>query len=234
MSGKLFIVGVGPGAPDLVTVKVVQVLKSVRNVFVPISQKGRESLAYEIIRQHIPKGTAVTELLFPMLRDRGMVEKHYIENYKKIESVLSQGNDAVLVTLGDPSTYSTSWPVFTLMQERAPDISVEVIPGVTSYSHGAARAEVPLAEGNEVLSIVSAYDSMERIESVIDTSDTVVFLKTHKDRQKLLEIIERRGLLSKCVYVKRCGLEGEEIIDDLQNLPADVDYLSMIILKKQK
>ena len=234
MAGKLSIVGVGPGDPGLVTVKAARVLQTARYVFVPVAAAGKNSLAHEIAKQYIPPGTDVVELLFPMVRDRDQVQSHYFRNYEIIESVVRKGHDAAFLTIGDPCTYSTSWPLFTLFEGKAPDIQVEVVSGISSYADGAARAAENLAEGDEILSIVSAYDSLERINRVIDISDTVVFLKTYKERTRLLELIRKRDLMRQCIYIKRCGLEGQEIIDDLGNMPDDPDYLSMIILKKKK
>lgn len=232
MTGKFYIVGVGPGESGLVTLKATRVLASVGHIFVPVSGMDRESLAYEIAQQYIPPGTSVTELLFPMADNKEMLKEKYMRNYKKIESLLRQGEDAALITIGDPSTYSTSWPVLNLVQDHAPDIEVEVIPGITSYAHGAARTAAALVEGNEILSVVSSYDSLERIEAVIDVSDTVVFLKTYKKRKMVIDLLAKLGMLNKCMYIKRCGLEGEEIIADLEKLPPDLEYFSMIILKK--
>ncbi|MEI6127662.1 MAG: SAM-dependent methyltransferase, partial [Pseudomonadota bacterium] len=95
-------------------------------------------------------------------------------------------------------------------------------------------AAVPLAEGNEVLSVVSSYDDPVRLEAVIDASDTVVFLKTYKKRELIVGLLKKKGVLSQSIYIKRCGLDGEEIIRNLEKLPGAIDYFSMIILKKQK
>ena len=232
MTGKLYIVGVGPGDKELLTVKAAKVLGSTGHIFVPISAEGKESLAYKSVREYIPDGTSVTQLFFPMVSDKNILQKHYSENYKKIESVLRQGKDVALITIGDPCTYSTSWPVFELAKNNALDIDVEVISGITSYADGAARASINLLEGNEIMSVVSSYDSPERIEAVIDVSDTVVFLKTYKKRETVLEILKKKDLIKQSVYIKRCGLEGEEIIYDILKIPAEPDYFSMIIMKK--
>ena len=231
MLGKLFIVGVGPGDPGLVTVKAARVLGSVSHVFVPLSKKGRKKVALEIAQEYIPADSVEVELVFPMLRNKDEVQTKYRENFQKIMTVLRQGHDAALITLGDPGTYSTAWPILNLIQEHAPDIEMEVVPGITSYAHAAARAAVRLVEGNETLSVVSANDSLERIESVIGASDTVVFLKTYKERPRLIELLKKRALLNSCIYIRRCGLAEEEIVYNMEHLPEEVDYLSMIILK---
>jgi len=233
MTHKLFIVGVGPGDANLITVRAVRVLQSVRHVFVPVSQEGRDSLAYEIARQHIHDDATVTRLLFPMVRERAVMETHYRENFSIIESTVGRGEPAALLTIGDPSTYSTAWQVLKRMQQCRPDIEVETVPGITSFAAGAASAGVALAEGNETVSVVSSYDCVERLEAIIDAADTVVFLKTYTTRRRLLDIIRKKGLIDHCIYIQRCGTDDEKIYYDMEHIPQDPEYLSMIILKKK-
>ena len=234
MAGKLYIIGAGPGDHGLLPVKAAQILKRAKKIFIPVSGEGRESLAYQIVRTYTLEDACISELLFPMLLDRGEMEKAYAENSKIIEAALREGYDAAFITIGDPGTYSTAWQILALLQEHARDLDVEILPGVTSYAAAAARAAVALAEGNDVLSVVSSYDDPERLEAVINASDTVVFLKTYKKRGLIAELLKKKGLLKQCMYIKRCGLEGEEIIRDMEKLPEAIDYFSMIILKKKK
>jgi precorrin-2/cobalt-factor-2 C20-methyltransferase len=234
MAGKLFVVGVGPGDAGLITVKAAHIFETVKHVFVPVSGEGRSSLAYEISSRYISGNTNVTELLFPMQKNKDSIREHYIANFKKIEAVLRAGKDAAIITIGDPSTYSTAWPVLNLLREEASDIELEIIPGITSYAAGAASTGEALAEGNEIMSVVSSYDLPDRIEAVIDVSDTVVFLKTYKKRDIIVDLLRKKGLIEHCVYIKRCGLEGEEVIYNLDRLPEEIDYFSMFILKKRK
>ncbi|MFC1591966.1 precorrin-2 C(20)-methyltransferase [Thermodesulfobacteriota bacterium] len=234
MAGKLFIVGIGPGAPDLLTVRAAELIRETKQIFVPISKKGRESIARGIAQQYISEDAQVHELLFPMLQNQEAIDQHYQSNFETIAAVLREGSDAALLTLGDPATYSTSWPLSSLMREHAPEIEIENIPGITSYCHAAARAGMTLVEGNEALAVVSSYGSQQHLQTIINVSDTVVFLKTYKKRRIIVSLLERMGMLDQCVYISRCGLEGEEIIPDLKRIPDEVDYLSMIILRKQQ
>ena len=234
MAGKLYGAGVGPGDPELMTIKAVEILKTVGHVFAPVSRSNVTSIAYDIAKKYIPADTPVTYLVFPMLKDKEKLSGQWMENYRAIEQVVRQGVDAAFITLGDASTYST----FAVMQRHliqyAPDIAVESIRGITSFASAAAQAGLPLVEGNEILSIVSGNDSEERVGEVIDCSDTVVFLKTYRNRQRLLEIIAAKGLASNCTYVQKCGLDGEGIVHDVDKLSGNPEYLSLIILKKHR
>ncbi len=234
MPGTVYIVGVGPGDPDMVTVKATKILAAVDTVFVPISKEGRQSIARTAVQDYIPPETFVEEMLFPMLKDRGALEAFYRKNFSTIAGHAREGRDVALITIGDPSLYSTAWPIMALLQEQEPDIPVEMIPGIPSFCLAASRSRFCLAEGQEVVSVVSAYDSPERLGLLMDVSETIVFLKTYKEREKLMYLLQKRDLLKSCIYVKRCGLEDEEIVFDLKEFPGDLDYLSMIILKKPK
>jgi len=233
MTGKLFIVGVGPGDAELVTVKAARILGQVREIFVPVAEQGRESLAGSIAGQYLAPDARVTELCFPMAPDTAAAQQRRQEHCRRIEAVLRQGREAALLTLGDPCTYSTAWPIVQLMRRHAPDIAIEIVPGVTAYAHAAAQSFVCLAEGDDVLSILSGYAAPERVGAVVDGSDSVVFLKTYRQRQMLIDLLREKKLIDRCIYVRRCGLPGQEIVHDVRSLGSDCDYLSMIILKKQ-
>ena len=232
MVGKLYIIGVGPGDSGLLTVRALELVQKARRVFIPVSGEGRESLALDIIQEHISAEASVTELVFPMSHDRKIMESAYRENYLLISSVLRTGADAVLVTIGDPSTYSTAWQVLRLVHQYAPEATWEVVPGITSYAAAAARAGIQLTQGHESLAVVSSYSDSRKLNSVIDCADAIDFLKTYRKREMLLELLRGKGLLDRCIYISRCGLPKESIIRDFSLLPQEADYFSMIILKK--
>jgi len=232
MAGKLYIIGVGPGDPELLTLRALDILSKARRVFFPVSGEGRESLAFDIIQEIISPESSMTELVFPMSSDRQIMESAYRKNYLQVSAVLRTGDDAVLVTIGDPASYSTAWQIFKLVQTYAPEVVCEIVPGVTSYAAAAARAGIQLAQGSDSLTVVSSYNDPIKLEKIIDCSDTVVFLKTYRNRDVLIEMLRQRSLLANCVYIRRCGLSGEEIIRDFALLPRDADYFSMIIFKK--
>jgi precorrin-2/cobalt-factor-2 C20-methyltransferase len=233
MTGQLYIIGVGPGDPGLLTARAIELIKNSGRVFIPLSGQGRESLALDIIRGHISPEAAITELVFPMTHDRQIMEEAYRKNYLMINSVLRSGEDAVLVTIGDPATYSSAWQVLKLVKRHAPEVACEVVPGITSFAAAAARAGVQLAQGHETMMVVSSYSDVRKLETLIDCADTVVFLKTYRRRSMILDLLRAKGLFDRCIYIRRCGLAGEEIIRNLAALPDEADYFSMIILKKR-
>ena len=234
MAGKLYGIGVGPGDPELMTIKAVEILKTAGHVFAPVSRNNGASIACDIAKKYIPEQTPISFLLFPMLKDKEQLSGQWMDNYRTIEQVIRQGVDGAFITLGDPSTYSTFAVMQRYFTQHAPDISIEIIPGITSFAFAAAQAGMPLVEGNEILSIVSGNDSAERVAEIIDCADTVVFLKTYRNRDRLLKIIEEKGLTRSCTYVQKCGMDGEGIVHDVEKLAGNPEYLSLIVLKKTR
>ncbi len=234
MAGKLFGIGVGPGDPGLMTIKAVEILNAVAHVFAPIPRPDGDSVAYRIAKHFIPEQKPVSFLLFPMLPDKGQLNEQLLKNFQSIEKKLRDGADCAFITLGDPTIYST----FTVMQQYfaryAPDIAIDIIPGITSFSFAAAQAGVALAEGDEILSIASGNDSVERIGEIIDKSDTAVLLKTYRHRDQVLDIIRGKGLSRHCIYVQKCGMDGENILFDVETLSGCPEYLSLLIVKKSR
>ncbi len=232
MAGKVYGIGVGPGDPELMTVKAVEVLQRAGHVFAPISRDGSTSIALETAQRFIPAPTPVTKLLFPMLKDKRVLHDQWMKNYEAIRDAACRGADCAFITLGDPGIYSTFSVIAGLFKAHSPDIEIETIPGIPSFCHAAARAGMTLVEGDEILAVASANDTRERIGALIKTADTAVFLKTYRDRNRLLDIVKDCGFLSCCTYMRRCGMQGEEVIRECEKLPDDPDYLSLIIVKK--
>ena len=216
----------------MLTLRGYEALRSVRKIFVPVAGQGRESFALSAIQEVISAETTLTELTFPMSTDRSVMDSAYRKNYLRISAVIRAGDDAALITIGDPATYSTAWQIVKLMQRHMPEAAFEIIPGITSYSAAASRAGIQLAQGSESMAVVSSYADVGKIEKILDCSDTVVFLKTFRSRDLIIDLLRRRGFLGNCVYVRRCGLPDEEIVRDLTMLDDEPDYFSMIILRK--
>jgi len=234
MAGKLYGIGVGPGDPELLTIKAAEILKRCGHVFTPIAKEGGASVAFDIARRYIPAATPVTHLLFPMIKDKKVLEQQWMANHRVMEAAARAGQECAFITLGDSGTYSTFSVVRRYFKRFAPDIEIEAIPGITSFAYAAARAGMSLVEGNEIVSVVSANDSLERLERVIDSSDSVVFLKTYRQREQLLKMLKRRGLSDSCTYLQKCGLQGERVTRDLDALAQSPEYLSLVILKKPR
>jgi precorrin-2/cobalt-factor-2 C20-methyltransferase len=131
--GTLFGIGVGPGDPDLITMKAVKILKQVDLVFAAASTKNNHSLAVNIAREHIPASAAVKMLRFPMTRDKNETHKAWKEHARTIITELEKGRNVAFLTLGDSMTYSTYGYILKYVQKLAPHLEAQTVPGITSY-----------------------------------------------------------------------------------------------------
>jgi precorrin-2/cobalt-factor-2 C20-methyltransferase len=235
MLGTLYGIGVGPGDPDLLTLKAVKALKRVEHVFAAASTKNDYSLARDIVREHLPETTPLDHLAFPMTFNPDHLEDAWLANCEKVTEILRQGKNAAFLTLGDPLTFSTFIYLMRKIRRCLPEVTITVIPGITSFQAAAACATLPLAEGEEVITIISGAKGAGRLKEVVQFSDSVVLMKTYKQLPQILEQIEDVGLKENCCFISRCGLDGEIVERDFQRLSnlKQPHYLSLMIIKKR-
>ena len=138
-TGTLYGIGVGPGDPDLITMKAVKILNQVDIVFAAASTKNDHSLAVNIAREHIPDSATVIRLKFPMTRDKNETRQAWKTHSQTIIAELERGRNVVFLTLGDSMTYSTYGYILRYVQTLAPHLEVQTVPGITSYQAAAAR-----------------------------------------------------------------------------------------------
>ncbi|AXI25019.1 precorrin-2 C(20)-methyltransferase [Methanofervidicoccus sp. A16] len=227
MVKKVYGVGVGPGDRELLTLKAVKVLKKVDKIFIPVSKEGRSSLAYDIVKD-IVEGKPVEELLFPMMRDREQVKKYHQRAFETVKS--AQGEVAV-ITIGDPTLYSTFSYLWKLLKRD--NIPVEIVNGIPSPFACAGRLNIPLVEGGEKLVILPRGEDLERCLGVFDT---IVVMKTKRLGEILKRVLDKEerdkyliGIVSKGFWEdERIQWGGIEEIDfeDINH------YLSLAIIKR--
>lgn len=223
---KLMVVGVGPGDPELVTLKAQRVLKETPVVFYPVKSAGEKGIALEIVRGFIPPGTELVEVVFPMVKDRAVLE----EAWKKgAETILTHpARWGAFVTLGCPQVYST----FFYLSPYLRGLAVEVVPGVTSFSACSARTGEPLILGDQTMAVLSASHPEGVPWEQLKGFSTLVFMKMPKDPdgvRRIAERLEEMGF-SKLFYLRRCFMEGEEISEGLPENPQG--YLAQVVFKK--
>jgi len=232
-TGTLYGIGVGPGDPDLITLKATKVLGRVDIVFAAASTKNHHSLAMGIARRHIPDATPVELLHFPMTRDRSETRRAWEANARRIVSELEAGRNAAFLTLGDSLTYSTFGYLMKFVKAKAPHLDVQPVPGITSYQAAACRLNTTLVEGEGALMVVSGATGGDRLRSLSDKPETVVFLKAYRNLDDICSALEESGQYPYCVAVKSCGQPSEEIVVDLEELCRQKpDYWTLIIAKK--
>ena len=231
--GTLYGIGVGPGDPDLIPLKSVNILKQVATIFAASSSKNVHSQAVNIARPHIPQTTPVRILSFPMTKDQAEKEACWKENAKTIIDELEKGQDVAFLTLGDSMTFATYGYVLRYVLELAPEAPVVTVPGISAYQAAAARVNRPLVEGEESLLILSGAEGGERLRELSQAVDNVVFMKAYRHAADICDVLEEKNMLTTSVAVANCGLEDEAVIEDLNELKTrKPGYWTLVIGKK--
>ncbi|CAB1061225.1 Cobalt-precorrin-2 C(20)-methyltransferase (EC [Olavius sp. associated proteobacterium Delta 1] len=232
-AGILYGIGVGPGDPDLITIKAAKILNQVDIVFAAASTKNNHSLAVNIASEHIPDSTTVKTLRFPMTSDKNETRRAWKEHAHTIIGELEQGRNVAFLTLGDSMTYSTYGYILKHVQTLAPHLEAQTVPGITSYQAAAARLNTPLVEGEESLMVVSGVKGGNRLRELNGKPENVVFLKAYRNVPDIKAAIDESGKYPNCVGVKSCGQSSEEIIKDIEELSQrKPDYWTLIISKQ--
>jgi len=230
--GTLFGIGVGPGDPELITLKAVNRLRKVDVVFAAASTKNEASLALSIASPHVRGNAEIVRLDFPMTRDLEVLEKAWRANADLVAAHLAQEKDAAFLTLGDPLTYSTFGYLLRTLNGLLSEIPVVVIPGITSYQAAAAHTGRVLAESGENLAVVSGVAEEEELERILSAADSAVILKAYKNMPTIRRVLAKLGLADSTVFVTRLGHEGEEVINGLANVPDKPSYFSLLLVRR--
>jgi precorrin-2/cobalt-factor-2 C20-methyltransferase len=240
--GKFVGIGVGPGDPDLITVKAVKALTAAEYICVPKSNPRKPSMALGMIQQILEarqKPAEILELIFPMTKDELNNRKLWVENAAVVASKAKLG-DVAFITLGDPMLYSTFLYLYECIKETYPYVKLEIIPGVTSMTAAAARAKLALAEREEVVSIIPSDLDPAIIEETARSADNIVFMKCAYRIKELVPILEKAGFTKDATIalVKRCTLPKERVLvgklGDIQKWDIKEDYFSVAIVKRSQ
>ena len=229
--GTFYGIGVGPGDPDLLTVKAINTMKQVDVIIAPKTEKKDDSVALSIARPYLKPDIKIIYQVFPMVKDFNDSPEVFVSNKDEIISLLNEGLNVAFLTLGDPMFYSTYIYIFKLLQTE--DVRIETIPGVPAFLAIASQIGKPVAFGNEILSIIPATADLNAIDSALDNSNTAVLMKVYKNFDEIVDNLERHDMARQAVLVSRCGLSDEKIISDIaQHRHENLNYLSTIITRK--
>lgn len=227
--GTLYGIGVGPGSPELLTLRAVEVLCGVDIILAAASPRNEHSLALSIAAPHLPAGVQTLRLDFPMTRDKAELHKAWQNNARLVAGQLASGKSAAFLTLGDPLIYSTFGYLMQTLNREYPDMPVQVIPGITSFQEAAAKSRTILCEGDENLLIIAGINSPERLDQALAASDSAVILKVYKNSGAIYNALTRGGKNGETVFAARLGLDGELLLSGLDQAPEKPHYLSLLL-----
>ncbi len=231
--GTLYGIGVGPGDPELITVKGARLLGECRHAFVPKARTAAESVALSIAGRYLHSGSRVHELIFPMTSEGEDLSRRWAAAAQEVAAVLRTGEDACFLTLGDPLLYSTYIYLLRELKAVLPGARVVTVPGVTAFSAAAALTDFPVGEKKEPVTVIPAADDPEDVRRALAGRGTVVLMKVGKRLKDILSILEESGLTDRSVFVSHAGMENERIETDLHRLQAEdpeAGYLSIILV----
>lgn len=240
MTQTLYGVGVGPGASDLLTYRAKEILCRVPVLALPRSNDYGASMAWSIIAPKVEPDAVADQirlfLTFPMKFDPQTHQRAWQKAFEAIDPHIEAGRDVAFAAEGDPTLYSS----FIYLQQEAarrwPQVKVEVVPGVSSVMAVPSITQVPLADGQERVAILPGTCGYPDLEEVLDRFDTVVLMKMGPEIPRVLEILERKGLLQQARFVSRATMAEQRIVEDVRELAGERGgcFAMMIIAKKER
>ncbi len=236
-SGTLYGVGVGPGAPDLITLRALNVLKAADVLALPRSNDFGTSMAWNIVKPTLGEvsGQERLFLTFPMNKDPTRLRPAWDAAFSKIGERIKRGLSVAFVTEGDPSVYSSFIYLMREAPQRWPGVRIEVVPGVTSVTAVPARTGIPLADGQERIAIIPANYGVDDLAQVLRDFDTTVIMKIGHEMPNVLAALELTGLAAKAVYVSKATMEDERIERDIRAVSADYgDCFAMVVVSRKE
>jgi precorrin-2/cobalt-factor-2 C20-methyltransferase len=231
--GTFYGLGVGPGDPDLLTIKASKILNSVDVVFTASSSSNDHSLAKDIAAPHLKEGVKIEILGFPMTGNEAELDEAWSENAKTVAKALREGLSAAFLTLGDCLTYSTYAYLLPYLKKMIPEAEIVSVPGITSYQLGASKLNRPLCLNNESFTVIGSPED-ENFDSLLDNSDNLAILKSYKGREKVFQKIKERNLEDNTALCSQLGLPNETIRDGLNpDDPLDPSYFTIFLVNKR-
>lgn len=224
MTGTLYGLGVGPGDPELLTLKALRILRSVAVVAYPAPDTGR-SFARRIVEAHLPGGQEEIAIVIPMRTERFPARAIYDEAAARVGARLREGLDVAVLCEGDPFFYGSFMYLFERLGPRFP---TRIVPGVSSVMAASAALRRPLAARNDVLAIIPGPLPDAVIAGRIAASQGFAVVKLGRHLPRVKAVIEGLGLTGACAYVERVSLPEERVMP-LAAAPEEAPYFSMIL-----
>ena len=227
MAGKLYGIGVGPGDPELLTLKAVRIIRESEVIAVPGTVK-EESVAYKIVKQAVPEldEKEIIAVPMPMTKDKALLEESHEKGAKMVEEILDSGRNVAFLTLGDPTVYATYIYIHKRVEKAGYD--TEIISGITSFCAVAARLNIGLVEKAEPLHVIPA---SYQIEDALKLPGTKVLMKAGK---KMKSVKETLKAMPDCqvMMIENCGMENEKIYRSADEIDEYAGYYSLIIVRE--
>ena len=233
-------IGVGPGDPDLLTVKAVKAIQDADMIMCPASAEDRPSIALSVVDTLIDKSKnqEIVKLIFPMTKDKAILEAHWKENSKIMAEKVLSGKNVVYLTVGDPYLYSTWIYMHREISKKHPEMKITVIPGIVSMFTFASKVGISIAEGAEKVSIIPSCYDLSSVKEIAKNSEVLVFLKDGRYFDQVIELVRESGFPEDSIFAigQDLGTDKEIIrklrLGDVNDDTLTTKYFSIMVIKR--
>lgn len=226
---KLTVVGIGPGAPDLLTLRALNVLKTADLVMVPRAKDGKAGVAEMAVLENLA-GLKTLPLLFPMTSDVEKRDAKLLEQLEESRALWGSAENVALPVIGDSALYATGSYLYDVWRKIAPGLELALVPGISAHQLAASRAGKFIAMAEDVLSIIPCTGEREKTKRALAAADSAALYKPSALGESLRETVESCGPWRQMIRVDHAGLADEKIIEGSAALDAAGEYLSVLLL----
>ena len=233
-------IGVGPGDPELLTVKAVNAIHNADIIMCPASKEDRPSIALSVVSSLIDKSKnqKIVKLIFPMTKDKNILEETWKKNAKIMAETVLSGKNVVYLTVGDPYLYSTWIYMHKDLKENYPDMEISVIPGIVSMFTFASKVGVSIAEGAEKVAIIPSCYDLSSVKEIAKNSETMVFLKDGRYFDQVIQVLKESGFPNDSIFAigQDLGTDHEIIrkltLGEVNDDTLTTKYFSILVVKR--
>lgn len=232
--GRLLGLGLGPGDPELMTIKALRLLKATRHI-ASFAKAGRQGHAQRIIASHLESSHIVLRLEYPVTTELSFhasayndaLRQFYEDSSETLAAILRLGEDVALVCEGDPLFYGSFMHLFVRLRDS---FSCEIVPGISGMSGGWSAASLPMTWGDDILTILPGTLDAPALISRLQQADAAVVMKIGRNFDKVRQAIADAGRLKEAVYVERGTMTGEKIVPLADYRGDAAPYFSLILI----
>jgi len=233
-------IGVGPGDPELLTVKAVKAIHNADIIMCPASNEDRPSIALSVVSSIIDKSKnqKIIKLIFPMTKDKDVLKQTWKRNAKIMAETVLTGKNVVYLTVGDPFLYSTWIYMYKDLKENYPEMDISVIPGIVSIFTFAAKVGVSVAEGAEKVAIIPSCYDLSSVKEIAKHSESMIFLKDGRYFDQVIKVLKESGFPDDSIFAigQDLGTENEIIrkmtLGEVNDDTLTTKYFSILVVKR--
>lgn len=232
--GTLYGIGVGPGDPELLTLKAVRVLQNSQCIYVPTSRLSTQDYVAEVVNHYANEQCEIQPVSFSLAASAEERQHHWQLTAADIVTRLRAGQDVAFVTLGDALLYSTYIYLIRAVQHTWVEAKIETVPGISAFSFAAALTNMPLGESLQPLTVIPSSNDLNQIKQLINDGGCVVLMKIGRHLQQIIDTIDQVDALHRSIFVSRAGLPDQRVETDLNQLrfaPEGTGNLAVIIVQ---